>query len=225
MKFLPNLTRSEMKSGLIAMIVCMLLLPPVLALALPGHSAAMLNFTAYFITVGAGLYVLRRYLLQNLAVAIAHPFYCIYYAVLSYLGYMVFTELVMAMVYRLAPGFVNLNNENITALLDSEFGLMAITTVVLAPIAEECLFRGLLFRGVYDRSPALAWVLSVGLFAAVHVTGFIGSYAPLELLLAALQYIPAGIVLCFAYARGGSILSPILTHALINFLAVMSVSR
>ncbi|MBQ8238857.1 MAG: CPBP family intramembrane metalloprotease [Oscillospiraceae bacterium] len=225
MKFLPNLTRKEMKYGLITMLVCMLLLPPVLSLALPGWSAGRLNFTAYFITAGAAVYVLRRYLLQNLKIAVSHPFYCVYYAVLSYLGYMVFTELVTNIVYTAAPGFVNLNNENVTAMLDSEFGLMAFTTVVLAPIAEECLFRGLLLRGVYDRSPVLAWVLSVGLFAAIHVTGFIRSYAPLELLLAFVQYLPAGIALCFAYRRGGSIFSPILTHAIVNSMAVLSVTR
>ena len=225
MKFLPNLTRSEMKYGLLTMIVCMLLLPPVLSFALADKSAGFVNFTAYFITVGAGVYVLRRYLLHNLKIAISHPFYCVYYALLSYLGYMALNELVSVLIYTIAPSFVNLNNLNVSVLLDEEFALMAITTVIIAPIAEECLFRGLLFRGVYDRSPVLAWVLSVGLFAALHVTGFIGTYSPLSLLLAFIQYLPAGIVLCFAYARSGSIFSPILTHAIVNLMAVLSVTR
>ena len=225
MKFLPNLTRSERKWGLLTFAFCMLLLPSLLMLALPHYSAARLNFTAYFITVGAGLYVLQRYLLHNLAIAITHPFYCVYYAVLGYLGYTVFSNMVTSAVYWIAPGFVNLNNENVSAMLDSEFALMAFTTVVLAPISEECLFRGILFRGFYDRSPVLAWVLSVGLFAVMHLAGFIGSYSPLELLLAFVQYLPGGIALCFAYHRGGSIFSPILTHAIINLMAVLSVTR
>ena len=225
MKFLPNLTRRERKSGLLTFLFCLLLLPGILLLALPGYSNAQLNFTTYFITVGAGLYVLRRYLLQNLAIAIAHPFYCVYYAVLGYLGYTVFSNMVASVIYRVAPGFVNFNNETVVAMLDAEFGLMVITTVVLAPIAEECLFRGIFFRGFYDRSPVLAWVLSAGLFSVMHLASFIGSYSPLGLLLAFIQYLPGGIALCFAYRRGGSIFSPILTHAIINLMAVLSVTR
>lgn len=222
MKFSPNLTHSEQKYGMITIIVCLLLLPGLLAIALPGFSSARLNFTTYFITAGAVVYVLRRFLLQNLQIALERPFHCFYYAALGYLGHMALSELVTLLVYGIAPGFVNLNNHTIAAQLDAEFGLMAITTVILAPIAEECFFRGLLFRGFYDRSPVLAWVLSQGLFAAVHVAGFVGIYEPLHLLLAFIQYLPAGLVLCIAYQRSGSIISPILAHTIVNAMALYS---
>ena len=225
MKFLPNLSRSEQKYGILTFVFCLLLLPGALMLALPGFSSARLNFTTYFITAGALVWVLRRFLLCNLRSALERPFQCLYYAAIGYLGQMGLTEVVSLLVYRLAPDFVNLNNQTVTAMLDSEFALMAFTTIVLAPIAEECFFRGVLLRGFYDRSPVLAWVLSVGLFAALHVTGYIGSYSPLGLLLSFIQYLPAGIALCLSYQWGGTILSPILAHAVVNLMAVLSVTR
>ena len=89
------------------------------------------------------------------------------------------------------------------------------------PVAEECLFRGIVFRGIYDRSHILAWIVSAGLFALVHVIGYFGSAAPLTLLLCFLQYIPAGICLAASYRLSGSILSPILIHAAVNFVGMM----
>ena len=223
MKFTPNLTRSEQRIGLITLAVCMFLLPGVLALVMPDAGAALLNFTCYFITAGAAVYVLRRFLLRNLAAALAQPFRCFYIGCVGYLAHLALSELVFLVVYLIAPGFANLNDANMTALLGADFGLMALVAIVLAPISEECFFRGLLFRGLYDRSPVLAWALSVGLFAAMHVIGYIGAYTPLETLLAFIQYLPAGVALCIAYQRGGSIISPILTHAIVNAMALWQV--
>ena len=42
MKYTPNLSRSELKTGFIAMAVCLLVLPSIVGLALPGESAARL---------------------------------------------------------------------------------------------------------------------------------------------------------------------------------------
>ena len=80
--------------------------------------------------------------------------------------------------------------------------------------------RGLVFRTLYNRSKIAAYVISVVIFGALHVVGYITMYEPLQLLLCFLQYIPAGIALGWAYARSGSILAPILIHTLVNALGV-----
>ena len=220
MKYTPNLTRSERNYGLIAMAVCMLILPVILGLTLPDFSAARLNFISHFLNMGIIVYVLRSYLLRNLKIALAHPFYTIYYACLGYMAHLAMSEIVMFATYSLCPEFLNRNDQNVTAQLGQELELMIIAVAVLAPIAEECFFRGLLFRGFYDRSPRLSWALSAGLFAAVHVVNYLGTYTPLELLLSFVQYLPAGVALGFAYRRGGSIFCPILTHMLVNIMAL-----
>ena len=220
MKYTPNLTRSELKTGFIAMAVCLLVLPTVLGLLLPDASAARLTFITHFISAGVIVYILRRFLLRNLEIALAHPIYTIYYAALGYMAHTVLTEIVMFISYFICPDLLNLNNQNVAAQLGQEFGLMAVTVIVLAPIGEECFFRGLLLRGLYDRRPVLAWGLSAGLFAAIHVLGYLGSYSPLELLLSFLQYLPAGFALGFAYRRGGSVVCPILAHMIVNAMAL-----
>ena len=224
MKFTPNLTKKEWKNGLIALTAAMFLLPGLIG-CIPGLSGAELNFTAYFISAGTAVYFLRRFLGKNIGAALDRPFATIYLAVLGYLANQVLSEAISYISWALLPGYVNLNTQAVQDQLAVNLPIMLLTTVVLAPIAEECFFRGLLFRGVYDRSPVLAWVLSVGLFAVGHVASFLGIYTLMELLVSLLIYIPAGIVLNVTYRRSGNILSPILAHAIINLMAALAATR
>ena len=118
--------------------------------------------------------------------------------------------------------FSNINDQSIAALLRENFPVMALCTVIFVPITEECLFRGVLFRGIYDRAPWAAWVVSAALFSFVHVMNYVGVIPPLPLLLCFLQYVPAGICLAAAYRLSGSLLCPILIHAAVNAVGVLS---
>ena len=219
MKFTPNLSRSEWRNGMIAVILCLLILPNVLVL--PGIlNLAQVNFTVYFITAAAAVYVLRRFLGRNLKAALVRPVYTVYYAALGYLAVMAMNTLVSVAIYAISSSFINLNDQNVNTMLAGNTRLIVVTVLILAPIVEEILYRGLLFRGVYDRSPAAAWMLSVGLFAASHVVSYLGFYSPLALLLSFVQYLPAGIALCLCYRQTGTIIGPMLTHAIINFMAL-----
>ena len=82
--------------------------------------------------------------------------------------------------------------------------------VVIAPIAEEALFRGVLFSGLKDRLGSLpGLVLSAAIFAAVHFSLY--------------QFIPLfvfGLMLAYLVSTTRSILPAILCHALFNAVAV-----
>ncbi len=83
---------------------------------------------------------------------------------------------------------------------------MALITIVLAPIAEEFLFRGVLYAGLKQIGfPRLAlWATSL-LFAAVHMN--------------AMTFIPLmafSLVLVALYERTGNLLAAISAHALFN---------
>ena len=97
---------------------------------------------------------------------------------------------------------------------------MLIGTVLLVPITEEALFRGLLFGTLYRKSAVLGYVLSTLIFAAVHVVGYIGTQDAVSLLISLIEYLPAGLVLGWAYARSGTIWTPILIHAVVNFIGM-----
>ena len=98
--------------------------------------------------------------------------------------------------------------------------LVFIGTVLLVPPVEECLYRGLIFRNLYPSSKWAAYLVSILAFAAIHILGYIGTYSPLELVLAVLQYLPAGLCLAWSYTRADTIFAPILIHAAINATAI-----
>ena len=125
--------------------------------------------------------------------------------------------------YILRPDFVNLNDQSIAGMLKNSYWLMGIGTVLLVPMAEETLFRGLIFHGLYSKNKALAFAVSTMAFAAVHVISFIGKYDASLLLLSLLQYVPAGICLAFAYAKTGTVWTPIIMHTAINLIGVFLV--
>lgn len=90
--------------------------------------------------------------------------------------------------------------------------------VILWPIIEEMLFRGLLFGGVRKHSHALAWVLSVVLFILFKVWQFaiMPGQVDLRYLLVGVQYLPMAIAFTWCYDIGGSVWSSILLHMILN---------
>jgi membrane protease YdiL (CAAX protease family) len=139
--------------------------------------------------------------------------FCIYYACNLALG---------VLIQLLAPDFANLNDGNIAQQAEGNYIILVIGTAILVPVAEELLHRGLVFGSLYDRNPYIAYIFSAVLFSSIHILGYVMVYPPHHLLLAFLQYLPAGLVLSWAYRKSGSIFSPILIHAAVNTLALLS---
>lgn len=180
------------------------------------------NFLYFSINFLAVLLIFRAYLSQFLTVEweqigrivlTAGVIFCIYEVTSLGLGWFI---------SKLQPDFANVNDQSVAALTDGNFFLMLLGTVILVPVAEETLFRGLIFRGLYDHSPKAAWIISVAGFALIHITNFIGAYPFDTLLLCYLQYIPAGICLAAAYRLTGSIFTPILIHSAVNLVGILA---
>ena len=94
--------------------------------------------------------------------------------------------------------------------------LALVAAVLLAPIAEELLFRGLLYRALRRRrSVAVAAVVSAVLFAVVHLD--VAVTQPLALVGLTL----VGVVLAVVYERTGSLLVPVAAHAGYNGTALV----
>jgi membrane protease YdiL (CAAX protease family) len=78
--------------------------------------------------------------------------------------------------------------------------------VVLAPVAEEFIFRGMLYPFVKQLGyPRLAWLGVSFVFALVHLNGAI--FLPLFVLALALTWL---------YEKTDNLLAPITAHALFN---------
>lgn len=138
------------------------------------------------------------------------------------LTYRVLAVLTAVLIVLIDPGFANVNDQNISVLTQEHFWVMTIGTVILVPIAEEVLNRGVVFGSLFPRSPVAAYAVSAIVFSIIHINGYIGSVPPLTLFLCFLQYLPAGICLAAAYHISGSILTPILIHSAVNAIAIFS---
>ena len=90
---------------------------------------------------------------------------------------------------------------------DSNRLLLFLPVVVVAPVAEELFFRGLVLRG-YVRRYGLTKAVwgSAGLFAVFHLN-------PWQAVLA----LPLGLAFAWLVLRTGSLLPAILGHAMVNF--------
>ena len=96
--------------------------------------------------------------------------------------------------------------------------------VVLMPLVEEPLFRGLLFGATRRYSRVLGYVLSTLVFALYCVWQFVYTYGTVDFryLLLFLQYVPMSLALTWCYDNGGSIWSPIALHMVLNALILAS---
>ena len=218
------MTRQEEALGWIWLAFQQLLLPVLLRMLnslLPAPlSAAYLNFIYFSLNCGFILGFFHSFLGKSLTAAGKSFWEFLQAVVLGFVGCQVCDTALSLLIGLLSPGFANVNDQSIIKLAGSHYSLMVIGTVILVPTAEEVLFRGVVFGSIQRRSRLWAYLVSVALFAFVHIIGFIGSYDWLRLALCFIQYIPAGTFLAWSYEKSGSIFAPILIHTAINAIGI-----
>jgi len=101
-----------------------------------------------------------------------------------------------------------LTEEELTPLY---LAVSLVTTAVLAPIAEELMFRGVILRRLSSVSQSFAIFMSALIFGLMH-----GNFVQCVL------GIFLGIVFGYAAVKTGSLILPIAGHILVNFTASMN---
>lgn len=219
-----SLSNQETISGAVYLAFQLLLLPSLLTWCNTqlSHSLspAELNFVFYFINFLAILLIFHGFLGRSASQVRLHPAYFCQAVILGFVAYYACNWVTTWIVRQLVPEFANYNDEAIAAMSQGSRFLMVIGTVILVPPVEECLYRGLIFRNLYGKSRWAAYVISIFAFAVIHVLGYIGKYSPLELLMAVLQYLPAGLCLAWSYTKADTIFAPIVIHAAINYISI-----
>lgn len=225
-KLTVSLTRTETVLGWCYLIFQLLFLPILLVIGnqlLPQpFSDAEVNFIFFGFNFICVTLIFHRYLIESAKIALTRPFWCLQSAFLGFAAYWVLSYIVGFAITALFPDYTNLNDSSITEMTQGNFTLMGVGTVLLVPVTEEVLYRGLVFSKLYGRSRLLAYVVSALFFSAIHIVGYITMYEPLELVISLIQYLPAGICLAWAYARSDSIWTPILIHITVNQIGILS---
>ncbi len=88
-----------------------------------------------------------------------------------------------------------------------QVALFFLVTIVLAPILEESLFRGLLYSPLYRK---------VGRYLAIILSSLIWAVGHFQPLLPSVGIFMTGILLAWLYDRSGSLIHPIIFHIFIN---------
>lgn len=226
MNLTVKMTDTEKIFGWVLLALHLLFLPYIILLICMLFSVELTNatlniavfITAFVLTVS----IFFRFLWRNLQIFLQNKKKCIYAALGGFGIYYVANIFVGIIIQNLSPSYTNANDANIQQMTTGYYGMILFCTVVLVPVTEEVLYRGMLFGLIRQKSRVLAYVLSVLIFAAIHVIGYIGQLTPLQIFLAILQYIPASISLAYAYEVADSIWAPILIHSFINLIGMLA---
>ena len=106
------------------------------------------------------------------------------------------------------------------SLIENSFLLMAIQAIVFAPIVEELIFRGLVFRSFRQYNIYLAHFISAFCFGFIHIYQglFAGDFTQLVYLL---SYGGMGCAYSFVYEKRKTIVAPMIVHMLNNLIATI----
>ena len=140
------------------------------------------------------------------------------------LGYILYIIMLYAVSYILtlisAQPPSNPNNEAVTSQISRNWETMLVSTILLAPIVEETLFRGVLFGLIRKRSRTAAYIVSFLLFATYHLWTYALKGFDIRYIFYMLQYLPGSIALARCYEKSGTIWAPVLLHMMINGVSV-----
>ena len=224
--FAVKLRRYETVFGLIWLCIYAFamgsLIPLVLrALGLP-TDAATVNKVFYVVGFLITVLLLWQFLRDSLLEAVKAPGRLLRGAFFGWCLYMVVQVGMGILLDALAPGLSTPNDQNIAALAEGNYPMMLAATVLLTPLTEEALLRGVLFGSLREKSRIAAYIVTALVFAGMHVIPFLSETDPGTAALCGLLYILPSAALCAAYELGGTIWSPILTHAVINLVGMLA---
>ena len=181
---------------------------------------SVLNLIFFSVNFWAVVCIFHGFLWESLKAAAEKMWKCLGIAALGIAVHYAALWLITQCNMAIKPGFSNVNDNSILNMLDERTPLLAFATVFFVPVAEETLYRGLLFQTMQRQNRLMAYIMSVALFSSIHVMGYVGVYDPLTLTLCFVQYLPVGVILALAYEQTDTVITPILIHTFINLIGL-----
>ena len=219
-----TLTKKEIRWGWFFLAAQLLVVAFAVALicALLGiTSMAAITAATFYVNAALALVIFRPLLVQSLGNCRGKWKQTLLIVLRGFGMYWVINYILTLLILLIDPEFSNVNDASVGSMLREMPLLMGLAVVVAAPLAEECLFRGWMFTGLARKSLPLAYLVTIGVFSAVHILGYIGIYPPRTLLLCLLQYLGPSLILCRVCRKSDSLCAPLLLHMMINVLACL----
>lgn len=219
-----SMTRPEQIAGWIFLPCHVLLLPLLLSFLFAqfgqGGAAIGLNAAYYCISLILTLLIFHRFLWNSVCAIPRHFWNFLQALILGFVLYYASITVLSLLYDRLFPGLVIPNDAAVDSLAAESYGLTIVFSVVIAPLIEETLMRGLVFGSIQRKSRVWAYILSIVLFSLLHVWQYFGAAPAGTIALSALAYLPAGIALGWTYEKAGNLTAAIVLHMLVNAISL-----
>ena len=219
-----SLTKGERIAGLIYLPFFAILLGKGISLlaglADLSLSLAQVNLIYGYVNFAAIVIIFHRFLAQSLKQIPKRLWGFVQALILGFALYYATNLLLSLLLGWVWPTLENPADDTTIELVRSSGKIMLVCAVLLGPLVEETLMRGLVFGLIQPKNRIAAYVVSSLVFAGLHLWQFAWTTSIGTLLGDVLLYIPAGVALGWTYEKAGNIWGPILLHAFINALSL-----
>ena len=119
------------------------------------------------------------------------------------------------------------SKNHVFSTIETSTVILFFTTVILAPLFEELVYRYGLFANIHKKNRYLAYAATLLIFGFIHFDFTCFTSNNIELIKIELINLPAyllsGGILCFAYENEESIISPMIAHLTNNLIAFLQI--
>lgn len=182
--------------------------------------AGMLTFVRYLVNFVVICCIFHNFLRNSITAAWRGLWNLLQAVVLGFVAHWACSRLIDWLMSYILPSYSTITDASIAALSQTNYYLMIIGVVILAPVIEETLYRGLVYRNLWRKSRVAAYIVSMIVFSAVHVLGYIGTEDITTMVLCFVRYLPAGLCLAWTYSKADNLFAPVLVHAIINAIHI-----
>ena len=219
-----KMRRYEVMGGVVWLIFYGFFMGDVLALLLGllgiPYTGAQLNAVYFLSNFVITALLFRRFLAYSLPVAADHLLRCLKAMLLGFCLYWIL-QVGLDLLGQLLNGKVSIPNDDTVASIAGEnYRIMWAGAVLLAPLTEETLVRGLIFGNLRRWNRPAAYGAAAAVFAAMHALPYLGQMDALSICYNILVYGLPSLALCACYEYAGTIWAPVGLHMIINALGM-----
>lgn len=184
------------------------------------YNTALLNAVYFFLNFGITIIIFRRFLAYSLPVVADHPLWFLKGLLIGFGTYWVLSVCLSALVELFSINAWVPNDDTITEIAGVSYQVMWVGAVLLAPITEETLVRGLVFGNIRRKNRTLAYIITAIVFALMHTLPYVMQMDVLTFGYNILVYGLPSVALCVCYEYSGCIWGPIALHMIINAMGM-----
>ena len=221
------MTPVQKRIGFALLMVHMFLIPILFlayAVAVDGEAVDSLNveFRHYAISFVLIVLTMRGYMRREFDGLLDRPIGSVVTLIMSFLAFMTLLYIVSFAIIAIVGDMDADAAETVLDITKVNFEVLFIFRVLVLPVVEEVLYRGVVFCRLVEHRRIVIYAVSILLYIVGNTwTAFVFNF-DIRLFVLALQYVPTGFVCAYCYDRSGNLWTSIIFHMLANALLILA---